>query len=123
MFVLATYTATVGALTTALTALCRSSSATTLAMNIILLIWVLIGGYLVNPSSIPRWLRWVRSLSPLSFAFEVLAANEMADQFFSIHVDGFPNIGGIKGDGGVRAWPLTAALTSSAACVRHTLLC
>ena len=37
MFVLATYTATVGALTTALTALCRTSSATTLAMNIILL--------------------------------------------------------------------------------------
>jgi hypothetical protein len=37
MFVLATYTCTVGALTTALTALCRTSSATTLAMNIILL--------------------------------------------------------------------------------------
>ena len=40
MFVLATYTCTVGALTTALTALCRTSSATTLAMNIILLMWV-----------------------------------------------------------------------------------
>jgi len=37
MFVLATYTCTVGALTTALTALCRTSSATTLAMNIVLL--------------------------------------------------------------------------------------
>lgn len=33
--------------------------------------WVLIGGYLVNPASIPIWLRWVRNLSPLSFAFEV----------------------------------------------------
>lgn len=61
--------------------------------------WVLIGGYLVNPNSIPVWLRWVRDLSPLSFAFEVLAANEMADQFFSIKVDGLPSIGGIKGDG------------------------
>lgn len=61
--------------------------------------WVLIGGYLVNPASIPGWLRWVRSLSPLSFAFEVLAANEVADQYFAIHVDGFPEIGGIKGDG------------------------
>ena len=37
MFVLATYSCTVGALTTALTALCRTASATTLAMNIILL--------------------------------------------------------------------------------------
>ena len=60
--------------------------------------WVLVGGYLVNPASIPLWLRWIRNLSPLSFAFEVLAANEMADQYFSIHVDGFPEIGGIKGD-------------------------
>ena len=39
MLVLATYSCTVGALTTALTALCRTSSATTLAMNIILLMW------------------------------------------------------------------------------------
>ncbi|GBF87535.1 ABC transporter Adp1 [Raphidocelis subcapitata] len=115
MFVLATYTCTVGALTTALTALCRSSSATTLAMNIILLIWVLIGGYLVNPSSIPRWLRWVRSLSPLSFAFEVLAANEMADQFFSIHVDGFPEIGGIKGDVFLRTLGLDPSRTLQSA--------
>jgi hypothetical protein len=67
--------------------------------------WVLIGGYLVNPASIPVWLRWVRCLSPMSFAFEVLAANEIGDQYFSIHVDGFPEIGGVKGDGAWRmAW-------------------
>jgi hypothetical protein len=32
---------------------------------------VLVGGYLVNPMSIPAWLRWIRNLSPMSFAFEV----------------------------------------------------
>ena len=65
---------------------------------------MLIGGYLVNPASIPVWLRWVRCLSPMSFAFEVLAANEIGDQYFSIHVDGFPEIGGVKGDGKGCAW-------------------
>ncbi|GBF94737.1 ATP-dependent permease [Raphidocelis subcapitata] len=98
MFVLATYSSTVGALTTALTALCRTSSATTLAMNIILLMWVLVGGYLVNPMSIPGWLRWIRNLSPMSFAFEVLAANEMADQMYGLRVAGFAQLDGIKGD-------------------------
>jgi hypothetical protein len=39
MFVLATYTCTVGALTTALAALCATAAATTLAMNIVLLMW------------------------------------------------------------------------------------
>ncbi|KAI8468840.1 MAG: hypothetical protein J3K34DRAFT_459689 [Monoraphidium minutum] len=98
MFVMATYACTVGALTTALTALCRTASATTLAMNIILLMWVLVGGYLVNPMSIPTWLRWIRTLSPMSFAFEVLAANEMADQTYSLKVSGFAQLEGIKGD-------------------------
>jgi hypothetical protein len=109
--------------------------------------WVLVGGYLVNPSTIPSWLRWVstqpgstgwalpvrgfknefgvwgvlgalaaqysrhalshsarprpspslnvppppteppnqvRSLSPMSFALEVLAANEMGDQYYTL---------------------------------------
>jgi hypothetical protein len=145
MFVLATYTCTVGALTTALAALCRSASATTLAMNIILLMvrlggcatptqtlqtghkqqtttpqpktkpnqnqtptktkqWVLVGGYLVNPMSIPAWLRWVRCLSPMSFAFEVLAANEMADQVYALRVAGFAQLDGIKGDGARAGW-------------------
>jgi hypothetical protein len=76
--------------------------------------WVLVGGYLVNPASIPAWLRWIRNLSPLSFAFEVMAANEMADQYFSIHVDGFPEIGGIKGDG---EWRLVWAVWVVLRCV------
>jgi ABC-type multidrug transport system permease subunit len=98
MFVLATYAATVGALAVALAAACRSTAATTLGMNLALLMWVLVGGYLVNPSSIPVWLRWVRYLSPMSYAFEVMASNEMADQLYAIKVDGFPSIGGVKGE-------------------------
>lgn len=80
LLVLATYTCTVGALTAALTALCRTGAATGLAMNIMLLMWVLVGGYLVNPKSIPLAVRWIRYLSPMSYALEVLAANEMGDQ-------------------------------------------
>ncbi|KAI8475486.1 MAG: hypothetical protein J3K34DRAFT_483207 [Monoraphidium minutum] len=115
MFVLATYTCTVGALTTALTALCRTSSATTLAMNIILLMWVLVGGYLVNPNSIPPWLRWVRSLSPMSFALEVLAANEMADQTYDIKIPGLPQLGGIDGSTFLTTLGLTPAAARASA--------
>ncbi len=32
----------------------------------------------------------------MSYAFEVLAANEMALQYFAIHVDGFDGIGDIR---------------------------
>lgn len=60
--------------------------------------WVLVGGYLVNPNSIPVWLRWVRSLSPMSFAFEVLAANEMSGQYYNLDVKGFAQVDGIEGD-------------------------
>ena len=48
--------------------------------------WVLVGGYLVNPSSIPAWLRWLRYASPLSYAFEVMAANEMGDQAYDLQL-------------------------------------
>jgi len=34
----------------------------------------------------------------MSFAFEVLAANEMADQMYSLKVAGFAQLEGIKGD-------------------------
>jgi hypothetical protein len=44
--------------------------------------------------SIPAWLRWIRNLSPMSFAFEVLAANEMADQMYSLKVAGFAQLEG-----------------------------
>jgi hypothetical protein len=60
--------------------------------------WVLVGGYLVNPSSIPAWIRWARYLSPLSFAFEVLAANEMADQSYVLDVSGFARVEDIGGE-------------------------
>ena len=71
--------------------------------------WVLVGGYLVNPASIPAWLRWVRSLSPMSFAFEVLAANEMADQTYALKVAGFAQLDGIKGDVFLRTLGLAPA--------------
>ncbi|GBG00349.1 hypothetical protein Rsub_13081, partial [Raphidocelis subcapitata] len=98
LLVLATYTCTVGALTSALTALCRTGAATGLAMNIMLLLWVLVGGYLVNPKSIPAGLRWVRCLSPMSYALEVLAANEMGDQIYSLRVTGYAEVEGLEGN-------------------------
>jgi hypothetical protein len=98
VFVLATYAATVGALAVALTAVCRSAAATSLTLNLLLLLWVLIGGYLVNPTSMPVWLRWVRWLCPMSYAFEAMASNELTGQVYALRVDGFPNLEGIAGE-------------------------
>jgi ABC-type multidrug transport system permease subunit len=98
VFVLATYAATVGALAVALTAVCRSAAATSLTLNLLLLLWVLIGGYLVNPTSMPVWLRWVRWLCPMSYAFEAMASNEMTGQVYALRVEGFPNLEGISGE-------------------------
>jgi hypothetical protein len=48
-----------------------------------------VGGYLVNPTSIPAWLRWLRYLSPLSFAFEALFGNEFRGQYYNFGVEGY----------------------------------
>lgn len=36
-----------------------------LLMNLCLLLQVLLGGFLVNPHTIPVWLRWLRYACPL----------------------------------------------------------
>jgi len=55
-----------------------------------------LGGFLVNPESIPAWIAWVRYLSPMSYALEAMASNEMADDYYTISVDGFGSIGGVQ---------------------------
>jgi hypothetical protein len=51
--------------------------------------WLQVGGYLVNPASIPIWLRWLRYLSPMSFAFEAMFANEFRGQYYNFGVQGY----------------------------------
>lgn len=55
------------------------------------MLMLLYGGFLVNISSIPLALRWIRWLSPYYYAFEVLLCNEMSGDrefIFNAEVDG-----------------------------------
>ncbi len=78
--------------------LCAPAGQVTLLMNLVLLLWVLVGGYLVNPSSMPRALAWLRYTSPLSFAFEGLFANQVKGTHFLFNV-GYWARGPIVGSG------------------------
>jgi hypothetical protein len=98
VFTLAAFACSIGALAVAVAALAGSSGKATLLMNLLLLLWVLVGGYLVNPGSIPVWLRWLRWLSPLSFAFQAMYGNEFRGQYYDFGVEGYEVVNNVKGE-------------------------
>lgn len=61
----------------------------TLLMNLTLLLWVMVGGFLVNPKSIPAALSWLRYISPLSYAFETLFANQVMGTHYTFAVSAY----------------------------------
>lgn len=66
-------------------------------LDLVLLLWVLVGGFLVNPASIPVWVRWLRYASPLSYGFEGLFSNEIRGLAFNIAVWLFGHCGTWRG--------------------------
>lgn len=98
LFVLATFSCIVGALAVAVAALVRTAGRTTLVMNLVLLIWVLVGGFLVNPKSIPVWVGWIRYVSPLPYAFEALYTNELRGQAYELGAPGVGTVSGVKAE-------------------------
>jgi hypothetical protein len=63
LLVLIGFSAAVGALALGFASGLDSPGKTLLAMNMVLLLGVLFGGFLANKGSIPVWLRWVSWLS------------------------------------------------------------
>lgn len=98
LFTLAAFACSIGALAVAVAALTGSTAKATLLLNLLLLLWVLVGGYLVNPGSIPAWLRWLRWLSPLSFAFQAMYGNEFRGQYYDFGVEGYEVVRNVKGE-------------------------
>eukprot|EP00983_Pelagomonas_calceolata_P027863 874200-Pelagomonas_calceolata.AAC.2 len=86
MMVLASFGATVGALAVCAAALVNTSGKAVLLMNLVLLLWVLLGGFLVNSDSMPKWISWLRYPTPLPYAFEACMSNELKGQAFDIAV-------------------------------------
>ncbi|PNH08329.1 ABC transporter G family member 7 [Tetrabaena socialis] len=98
VLILGTFAACAGALALVVAAAARNSGQVTLLMNLLLLLWVLVGGYLVNPSSMPLALRWLRYTSPMSYAFEALFANQVKGTRFVFDVDGYARVDDVAGE-------------------------
>ncbi|KAG1672458.1 hypothetical protein FOA52_013244 [Chlamydomonas sp. UWO 241] len=98
LLALGSFAACVGVLAVMVTCVVVTAGAATLLMNLILLVWVLVGGYLVNPTAIPAALRWLRYATPLFFAFEGMLGNELRGSFFTLKVAGYPAISSIPGE-------------------------
>ncbi|WIA23676.1 hypothetical protein OEZ85_000376 [Tetradesmus obliquus] len=77
LLVLIGFSAAVGALALGLAAGLNTPGKTLLAMNLVLLLGVLFGGFLANKGSIPVWLRWVSWLSVFRYSWEALVINEL----------------------------------------------
>eukprot|EP00877_Chromochloris_zofingiensis_P006636 jgi/Chrzof1/2225/Cz11g07110.t1 len=106
--VLSLYSASVGALAVAITALVGSAGAASLLMNLILLLWVLVGGFLVSPQAIPVWIRWLRYCTPLSYAFEAMIGSELQGFSFTFKVAGYPAVPNVKGETALQVLGLDA---------------
>ncbi|KAG1675973.1 hypothetical protein FOA52_014217 [Chlamydomonas sp. UWO 241] len=90
--VLAAFTSCVGALVMCLTNLLGSPGRTVIATSVLLLVFALFGGFLVNKSEIHWVLRWICYVSPTRWAWEALAANEVAPLRLSLSVEGVPGL-------------------------------
>ncbi|EIE21490.1 hypothetical protein COCSUDRAFT_66913 [Coccomyxa subellipsoidea C-169] len=76
--VLAVFSATVGALSMAITVGFGTAGKAALIMNLVLLLSLLFTGYLVNIAAVTPVLQWVHYLSVFFFGFESLIVNEMS---------------------------------------------
>eukprot|EP00891_Asterochloris_glomerata_P008052 jgi/Astpho2/8052/Aster-03001 len=84
---LAVFSATVGAQATIIAVGCNTSGKAGLIMNLVLLLSLLFGGFLVNVASIPGWLRWLQYLSIFHYAFQAMLINELQGLLldFAVH--------------------------------------
>ena len=103
--VLAVFSATVGALSMAVTVGFGTAGRAALVMNLVLLLSLLFAGFLVNVASITPALRWVHYGSVFFYGFEALTTNELSgvQLTFSAPVGGGGGVslpGGLGGAGG-----------------------
>jgi ABC-2 type transporter len=91
-----------------------------LFMNMLLLLWTLVGGFLVNSNSIPVWLAWLRYVSPLSYAFEALMISEFRGTTWNFAVRNKLSVREPHHDDGLSASPAAAC---PSCCFNRNVLC
>eukprot|EP00884_Botryococcus_braunii_P012056 jgi/Botrbrau1/20851/Bobra.0156s0075.2 len=80
--ILAVFSATVGAMSMAITVGFGTAGRASLIMNLLLLLGLLFAGFLVNTASISPALAWVHYLSVFFYGFESLTTNEISGTEF-----------------------------------------
>jgi hypothetical protein len=94
----------------------RTAGRAGFAMNLVLLVSLLMGGFLANvgdcqsnvlgatgsldvePTCVPSWIRWIHYLSPLYYAFAALVTNEVSTLSLDLKVRDLPPLLGVRGN-------------------------
>lgn len=108
LFTVCTFNVVIGGLSMAITILSPTPGTASLGINTFLLISLLMMGHLVHLPSIPVFVRWMHYCSPFSYAFYVLAVNEMEDLKLNFEIAGYASVGGISGSVFLRTVGLAA---------------
>ncbi|KAL4431621.1 hypothetical protein ABPG77_001463 [Micractinium sp. CCAP 211/92] len=97
LMVLAAFAGAMGALSLSVTVGSSTAGLASLIMNILLLIAVVVSGMLVNPQSMPAWIRWTHWLSPFYYAYCSLMINEMSGIKIDFELKGYAAAKNVRG--------------------------
>ena len=92
---------TSAALLFVLSALARSLAAATFLSSILILVQLHFSGLLLNFASIPVWIRWLRYLSFLGYAYEAAIVNELQSLAIEIDISAAQAQGGLTLSGSI----------------------
>lgn len=97
LFTLATFALGIAALSFALSVGLGTAGQASLALNLILLLSLLMGGFFENVSAIPGWIAWLHYLSPFFYGYSVLAINEISNLLFDFGLAGYTAVQNVRG--------------------------
>lgn len=97
LFTLATFALAIAALSFALSIGLGTAGQASLALNLILLLTLLMGGFFENISAIPGWIAWLHYLSPFFYGYSILAINEISNLLFDFGVAGYTAVQNVRG--------------------------
>ncbi|KAK9811462.1 hypothetical protein WJX72_004287 [[Myrmecia] bisecta] len=115
--VLALFSATVGSISMAVTVGCGTAGQAALVMNLVLLLSLLFGGFLINIASISPVIRWAHYLSAFFYAFEAIFVNEMSGLFLTFAVAGYAAVPNVRGEVFLAALGINPAMMTRDVCV------
>jgi ABC-type multidrug transport system ATPase subunit len=97
LMVLSLFALTSGALSLGVAVVSKTPGQAALIMNVVLLISLLVGGFFVNATSMPSWIRWLRYLSVFYYGYTALITNEMVPLLLDFVVEGYTAVRNVRG--------------------------